>query len=206
MRLGFSKRADWDEVLRLARTIKSHWTAVCEIGGSTVSRTADLIPLTDSLLIVEKEIDRVPRKVAYKRLCADWTALDRLFVSAPFDLILANHVLEHVEDDLACLRATDSALKPGGVALLVTPNRKRLTRTIIELFTGPRTFPWWEHVREYDREDMAGLVRDISVNGSVAFSPMFFGVITSTFAIYISPCPKILTRWCIFWLISIKQP
>jgi len=205
MRLGFSKRADWDEVLRIARTIKSHWTAVCEIGGSTVSRTSVLIPLTDSLLIVEKEIERVPRKVAYKRICADWTALDRLFVSAPFDLILANHVLEHVEDDLGCLRATGRALVPGGVALLVTPNRKRLTRTVIELFTGPRKFPFWEHVREYDMHDMESLLLKADVDGSVEFSPMFFGVVTSAFAIYISPCPRIFVRWCTFWLISIKR-
>jgi len=41
---------------------------------------------------------------------------------------------------------------------LNTPNRKRLARTIVEMFSGERKFPWWEHLREYTEDDLERLL------------------------------------------------
>ena len=38
-----------------------------------------------------------------------------------FDVIFCNHVLEHVEDDLQCIREMYRVLKPGGWAILQSP-------------------------------------------------------------------------------------
>lgn len=48
--------------------------------------------------------------------------LDSLPVDQPFDVIVANHVLEHVADLAAFLAALDGRLKPGGFLFLNVPN------------------------------------------------------------------------------------
>lgn len=48
--------------------------------------------------------------------------LDSLPVDQPFDVVVANHVLEHVPDLAAFLRALDDRLKPGGFLFLNVPN------------------------------------------------------------------------------------
>jgi len=46
-----------------------------------------------------------------------------------FDLLIANHVLEHVEDDLRALAEIYRVLKPGGFAVLQTPYSSKLHHT-----------------------------------------------------------------------------
>jgi SAM-dependent methyltransferase len=54
-----------------------------------------------------------------------------------YDSIVSFQVIEHIEDDFLYLKEIHRVLKPGGVALFTTPNRKMsLSRN-----------PW--HVREY---------------------------------------------------------
>lgn len=54
-----------------------------------------------------------------------------------FDVVITFQVIEHIQDDHLFLKEIHRVLKPGGVALITTPNRKlSLTRN-----------PW--HIREY---------------------------------------------------------
>ncbi len=46
-----------------------------------------------------------------------------------FDFVIANHVLEHVADDLAALAEIYRVLKPGGYAILQTPYSAKLHHT-----------------------------------------------------------------------------
>jgi SAM-dependent methyltransferase len=46
-----------------------------------------------------------------------------------FDVILCNHVLEHVPDDAKALKEIFRVLKPGGVAILQTPYSPKLPQT-----------------------------------------------------------------------------
>lgn len=59
--------------------------------------------------------------------------LDIPFESESFDVILANHVLEHVADDLKALSELRRVLKRGGTAILQTPYSAKLKST----FTDP---------------------------------------------------------------------
>lgn len=64
-----------------------------------------------------------------------------------YDLIVSFQVIEHIKDDNLFLREIFRVLKPGGTALLTTPNRKlSLTRN-----------PW--HEREYLAEELTQLAK-----------------------------------------------
>jgi len=43
------------------------------------------------------------------------------FEGNKFDVIICNHVMEHVEDDLQCMRELNRVLKPGGWAIMQVP-------------------------------------------------------------------------------------
>jgi SAM-dependent methyltransferase len=52
---------------------------------------------------------------------------------ADFDVIVLNHVIEHVADPVATLAEVRSRLRPGGMVVVVTPNLRSLTQ---QLFHG----------------------------------------------------------------------
>jgi len=87
------------------------------------------------------------------------------FESNTFDVILCNHVLEHIPDDAKAMSELFKVLKPGGWAILQTPMSKE-AKTIEDVtLTDPkemeRRFGQNDHVRIYgldkkDRLEAAG--------------------------------------------------
>ena len=66
-----------------------------------------------------------------------------------YDSIVSFQVIEHIVDDFLFLKEIHRVLKPGGIALLTTPNRKMsLTRN-----------PW--HIREYLPQELTQLAAKI---------------------------------------------
>ena len=66
-----------------------------------------------------------------------------------YDLVVSFQVIEHIKDDRLFLKEIHRVLRPGGTALLTTPNRRlTLTRN-----------PW--HIREYLPEELEVLAKDI---------------------------------------------
>jgi SAM-dependent methyltransferase len=55
--------------------------------------------------------------------------LDMSFDDGSFDVVIANHVLEHVADDQKALGEIRRVLKAGGYAILQTPYSAKLHRT-----------------------------------------------------------------------------
>jgi len=86
-------------------------------------------------------------------LCAaDATSLP--YTDARFDLVIANHVLEHVEDDWRALAEIRRVLRPGGFAILQVPVAQRLVVTredpsIRSEEEREEAFGQWDHVRLY---------------------------------------------------------
>jgi len=72
-----------------------------------------------------------------------------VFQDQSFDRVVSFQVIEHIQDDRLFLNEIFRILKPGGIALLTTPNRvKSLTRN-----------PW--HVREYTAGELSALAKTI---------------------------------------------
>jgi ubiquinone/menaquinone biosynthesis C-methylase UbiE len=74
-----------------------------------------------------------------------------------YDSIVSFQVIEHIQDDKLFLQEIHRVLKPGGIALLTTPNRKMsLSRN-----------PW--HIREYLPAELSklasGIFSEVTMNG-----------------------------------------
>lgn len=74
-----------------------------------------------------------------------------------YDIVVSFQVIEHIEDDALFLNEIHRVLKPGGTALITTPNRRlSLSRN-----------PW--HVREYLPEELeklaAGIFHTVEMKG-----------------------------------------
>ena len=50
------------------------------------------------------------------------------FADGTFDLVLCNHVLEHIEDDQVAIKELARVLRPGGIAILQAPVPRRAPR------------------------------------------------------------------------------
>jgi SAM-dependent methyltransferase len=74
-----------------------------------------------------------------------------------FDLVIANHVLEHVADDQAALAEIHRVLKPGGYAILQTPYSAKLHHTWSDLgidtdMARLQAYGQEDHVRLFGRD------------------------------------------------------
>jgi SAM-dependent methyltransferase len=86
------------------------------------------------------------------------------FPDAQFDLVVCNHVLEHVPDDGVAMREIYRVLKPGGSAILQVPISAKLTTTLEDpMITDPRererVFGQRDHVRIYAADYAQRLTR-----------------------------------------------
>jgi SAM-dependent methyltransferase len=105
--------------------------------------TADLVPG------FYKNIDKHIKK-------EDLTALS--FADQSFVLVIANHVLEHIPDDLKAMSEIFRVLKKGGAAILQVPYSETISETIEEpLIANParqsELFGQKDHVRIYQLND-----------------------------------------------------
>jgi Methyltransferase domain len=79
-----------------------------------------------------------------------------------FDLVLCNHVLEHVPDDATAIAELFRVLRPGGTAVMQYPvdNARELTfedASITSPAARRRAFGQWDHVRLYGRDHVRRL-------------------------------------------------
>jgi SAM-dependent methyltransferase len=61
------------------------------------------------------------------------SVLDLPFKDECFDIIICNHVLEHIEDDMSGMRELRRVLKKDGYAILQTPFSQRLEKSLEQL-------------------------------------------------------------------------
>jgi len=79
------------------------------------------------------------------------------FTDEEFDIIICNHVLEHVPDDKKAIRELYRVLKPGGLAILQVPISKILPTTfedssVVTPEERERIFGQFDHVRIYGQD------------------------------------------------------
>jgi ubiquinone/menaquinone biosynthesis C-methylase UbiE len=126
------------------------------------------------------------------------------FKDGVFDGVISHHVIEHIDDDRSFIKEINRVLKNGGFAILGTPNRKRLVRVVIEIFTGERKFPWWEHKREYIKKDLH-LLSDGCGFKKVSVQSKFLGLHSFVAIIGFSRCPVVLEKWCNFLFLVLEK-
>ena len=81
---------------------------------------------------------------------------DTKLPDATYDIVMANHVLEHIPDDRAAMRELFRVLKPGGMALLTTPINatRQTTYENPDIVSYPER---WAHFSAHDHVRYYGL-------------------------------------------------
>ena len=102
--------------------------------------------------------------------------LDLQFPDASFDVVVCNHVLEHIPDDHRAMRELRRVLRPGGWAMLLVPDvRGAVTEESPELSDPEellRLYGQRDHVRRYgwdylDRLRGAGFTPEVVRLGQI---------------------------------------
>jgi len=85
--------------------------------------------------------------------------LERNFKENYFDIVLCNHVLEHIEKDLDVLINLHRILKPGGILILGTPNEGAFLWQLNYEIIQPRIMRETDHVHFYTAKKLAELFK-----------------------------------------------
>ncbi len=102
-------------------------------------------------------IDKYPEEYGYGRKTIRMDVTDLKFVDNTFDVIICNHVLEHVPNDRKALTEMHRVLKPGGWSILNSPVDKKRAVTFEDTsINNPakrlELFGQQDHVRVYGRD------------------------------------------------------
>lgn len=191
---------DWQHLKETFLKYTKKSSIVLEIGASNVKRTKEIASKVKKVIGVEYRPDRLPvnfANISYR--LGDWQNLSKVITPNSIDQAFSSHVIEHVPDDLKAINELYLVLKPKGIAVINTPNRQRLTRKIVEIFTGPRKFPFWEHVREYSYSDLVTLL-NVSKFSKWTITPIVLGFHAGgNFKLYSTSVPKILINFSNYW-------
>lgn len=86
--------------------------------------------------------------------------LERVFRDDYFDIVLCNHVLEHIEKDLKVLHNLFAILKPGGLFILGTPNEGAWLWQFQYKVIEPRITRTTDHVHFYTVRTLSELLSE----------------------------------------------
>lgn len=119
-----------------------------------------LLPSVNSYTAIDKiapVIERLQKKYPQGKFISGNIPPLSDFKDNSFDSIVSFQVIEHIQDDHLFLKEINRVLKPGGIALITTPNRPlSLSRN-----------PW--HIREYTAAELTQLAtryfRDVTMKG-----------------------------------------
>ncbi len=108
---------------------------VLELGFGEGIITRMMLGARRSLTVVEGS--QILHGALQREFGTDLTAIHALFEEfspdAPFDAVVASHILEHVDDPVALLRRIRTWLAPGGRLIVVVPNKESLHRRLAVL-------------------------------------------------------------------------
>lgn len=100
-----------------------------------------------------RPVDIEPQRYSHTRGTTFCDATVTGFASGFFDLVICNHVLEHIPDDQAALREIRRILRPGGIAILQVPLSTMGSTiedpSVTDRFERERRFGQHDHVRIY---------------------------------------------------------
>lgn len=111
-----------------------------------------LLPAITSYTAIDKiapVIEQLQKKYPQAKFLSGNIPPLSVFADNSFDSLVSFQVIEHIKDDRLFLKEINRVLKPGGIALITTPNRPySLSRN-----------PW--HIREYTARELTDLAKTI---------------------------------------------
>jgi len=151
-----AKDYDWDASRNLFKTYRCRDAVLLDVGCGNGIKTQYHRDLVDSVVALDVSFRQLKRakKLGFEVVAASATSLP--FQKESFDIVTSFHVVEHVNDDLAMMNEISRVLKPNGKAILVTPNRMRITSILYRFLIRSRVvYPFNpNHVHEYTLEDL----------------------------------------------------
>ncbi len=204
MKIGFPSlniTYDWISICQSYKKYVKKSSIVLEIGASNLEKTKQLSQHCHQLIGVELLPQKTPSNFKNVRyITGDWQNLTNFIKPKSIDIAVSSHVIEHVPDDLKALDELYQVLRPGAAALITTPNRKRLTRRVIEFFSKKRKFPHFKsgHVREYTEEDLIILLKK-SLFKQYKIIPVVIGLHAGWLYCYFEKVPRFLKGLANFW-------
>jgi SAM-dependent methyltransferase len=188
----------WEHLLNSYRQYVTSDSIVLEIGASVTQKTIDLSRYCKKVIGVEKYEERKPNNhdnIEY--LLGDWQNLSDFIQTESIDVVVSSHTIEHVQDDLKAINELYIILKPGGAAIITTPNRNRIGNILINLFVGRKRFPYKEHIREYTLKDLNLLLDKSRFKNNYKIIPVELGI-QSYVNFYFKRTPQILREIATF--------
>jgi SAM-dependent methyltransferase len=156
-------------------------------------------------------IARSVLKMGVYSVVADGCALP--FKNNSFDCVFSLDVIEHVENDLLFLRESVRVLKAGGMLIIGTPNRERLSAKLRKLFLIKSKYPMLVgtdpiygaviHIREYTKSEFMEIIQQTEVD-IVEIKGCYLGLL-GKHPIGIEYPPKFLERYCQFWVVKARK-
>jgi SAM-dependent methyltransferase len=142
---------------------------------------------------------------------------ERPFAERRFDLVMLNDVLEHLHNSPRTLaNSLLERVEDGGLFLITVPNAVNI-RKRIEVFFGRTNLqyfdlyywypdPWRGHVREYTRDDLARLARnlDLEVVELHSCDHMLFKLPALVRPLYLA-ATRIFSGWKDTWLLLARK-
>lgn len=135
------------------------------------------------------------------------------FKSNSFDCVFSVDVIEHVKDDLLFLQESVRVLKIGGVLIVGTPNRDRLSLKLRKLCFIKSTYPMLLgsdpifgnviHIREYTKSEFIEIIQRVDTE-VMETKGVYLGLL-GKYSVGLEFPPSFFERYCQFWFVKARK-
>lgn len=201
---SFEQNRDIDLIYEWAKSFKG--TKILEIGCGGGERTIYFKNAGCKVTAIDVVDVRKPNfSDGWDFLIAEGEKLP--FVDESFDAVTSFDVIEHIDKDVLFLSEAYRVCKKGGVFILGTPNRNRLSYKLRQLLGKKIIYPLelgknCIHLREYTMDDLIRLVKKVGFK-VIKEEYVWFGVV-GIFGF--RHFPAFLNKWVQYLLIFAIKP
>lgn len=200
----FERVRDIDLIYDFAKTISGK--RVLEIGCGRGERTHLFVRAGCNVTAIDIVDRRKPALTSgYDFVIAD--GKDLPFTDKTFDALVSFDVIEHIDEDEIFLRESFRVLKKGGLLVIGTPNRDRLSHKLRQFMGKKIVYPLkigegCIHLREYTMNELAELVKNIGFKITKK-KYVWFGLIGF---VGFKKFPVFLNKWVHYLLVFAIKP